>query len=307
MVYWLEHRFADHLSELELDGFVSPITHDLCRLTWQQREIARSILLKYPVSETDPDIFGARFGYTMSRTTLSKWTGKEVNPEAYKKALNALEAAGVFTFEREQARAHIFRPGEALRICEKIQCRITEHYPGLKQPPWINSSDILSTPSENLSLVVRKSEHTPQKSLDIKNLNNNQEITNTLSEISITENLPPGQSSEPNSEPGATASAALESLPDPGQLINPGFALWAESERKRKGLDTPSPMDIATAKLYTAKGLDLPEEGVWLTGGRFTEKSLIQVATPDTSTEEPATDQGQHSDKQQSTRTALAE
>jgi hypothetical protein len=179
MVYWLEHRFADHLTELELDGFISPITNDLCRLTWQQRSIGLTLLLKYPVYETDPDLFGARFGYKITRTTLSKWSGKEVNPEAYKTALAALETAGAITIERTQAAAHIYRPGEALAICEKVQCRIEEHYPYWGQPSWLDSSDSLSTPSENLSLEVRKPEHPPQKSLDIKNLNNNQEITNT--------------------------------------------------------------------------------------------------------------------------------
>lgn len=251
MTYWLEHRFADHSSQVETGSFVSPVTNDLMRLNTGQRGIALAVLLCMPQDPDKRDPLGFKLGYSVTKSFVEKAIGKRISPDTYRDTFDILELAGVFEIEREEGRGHILRPGKLL-LCEHyVGCNPDTHNPyWLEKNPLENPSTPLEIPSTPLTIP----KDTPLNSLDINNLNNPLITLNTR--LGDSEKLEPRPvEPEPSTEPSWR------------DLLPPNWLKWLAIRARLKGDQEPGGMDIGHALVtYEKTGKDLEPGGEWLKG-----------------------------------------
>lgn len=249
MPYWLEHRFIAHLHELDGD-FISPVTKERMTLTDLHKGITLATLLCLPQDpdKQDPLKLGHRASFPISRKVIALMYGKRITQDTYANWVKAMTRAGVFVFTiNEPYGNYSIEAGLALD-CERYKdqglCDLDTHYPYWHKPPLAKQSTPSveqSTPSSEPIREQGLPEETPPIHLDINKVNKPQEIE--------TSKNTPDQVIE-----------TKESLPSL-------YESWTWARAKKRGLEKPSPMDIAEAwRLYEQTGRDLEPGGAWTDG-----------------------------------------
>jgi len=248
MAYWLEHRFIDHLHELD-GAFVSPITNELMTLTDLQRGLALATLLSLPgdKQELNPLKFGHNQQHPISRRWLAERWGKPISQDTYANWVRAMTQAGVFRFTGEKGRNYQIEAGLALE-CELYQdqglCDVKRHNPHWhKTTPTKRDTPSLkqSTPSPEPIREPAQPEETPPIHLDTNKANKSQQVT--------------------------TNQKTLEREIEIEKTLPDNYLAWLRIRTENRGRDIPSPMDKAEAdRCYELTGVDLEPGGSWESG-----------------------------------------
>ena len=255
MAMWHGHAFEVHANETETGSFVSPVTNEVMTLSWAERDIAEVLLRRFPTPKDNP--WGVAMAWVVTNATLSAWAGKYISPPLYAKAIRKLELAGIIEVTRELGEGHKITIGRLLR-CDLDLCQDPLHYPGNYPLPKV------SPPKSKDKGEVTKTNETPNVRLDIKNLNNPLRTLNTLSEGSNDFEVLEIVAAEVTQANELQAVTRELETPKP---LPPNWEAQTWARAKARGLDKPSPMDIAYAwNTYEETGLDLETGGAWIDG-----------------------------------------